>query len=370
MSSTTTSSVSLIDDVETIIEGDGHVQATLDVIRPHVSDEYEEFLEFIDRSPAPSIELFPSATATPIYMYEHMKNDDEEARFISDPNGGEALAEMMHKHGIDKAICNNIGLAPLRNRHLVAGFQNGYNNWLASDLADYPDIYATMTVAPHAPERAAEEINRMADDHSFVGVQVLGTNFNPLAGDEKYEPIYQACVENDLPLCIHTGTGPPSFPQHYNWSETYAEDHVFQHPAQHVSNLTSLIFSGIPERFPELDIVFQEAGIGFLPYYIKRLDDSYNQFGYEVPSVKQPPSEYFSEQFYFCTQPVGHTANSPQHISWLIDMIGPDNIIWAADLPHPDFDTPEELFNRIRGNFDDRTLNNIMGGTAAELYGI
>lgn len=370
MSSATGSPATSIEDVEAVVEADGHVQATLDLIRPHVDDRYGSFLEFADRSPAPSVELLPSATATPIYMYEHMKDEDEETRFISDPNGAEEVAELMDEHGIDMAICNNIGLAPLRNRELVAGFLNGYNNWLVADLEDHPDIYGTMSVAPHAPDVAAAEIDRLADESSIVGVQALGTNFTPLAGDEKYDPLYQACVDNGLPLSVHTGTGPPSFPRHFHWSETYAEDHVFQHPGQHVSNLTSIIFSGVLERFPDLEVVFQEAGVGFLPYYLKRLDDAYHQFGYEVPMIDRPPSEYFEEHLYFCTQPVGHTAENPHHLAWLIEMIGPENILWSADLPHPDFDTPEELFDRIRGHFDGDTLAGIMGGTAAELYGI
>jgi hypothetical protein len=137
-----------------------------------------------------------------------------------------------------------------------------------------------------------------------------------------------------------------------------------------MSNVTSMLFGGVPERFPDLQVVFQESGIGYLPYLLKRLDDAYHEFGYEVPTVDRPPSEYVDENFHFCTQPLGHTADDPSHIAWLIDLIGPENVLWSGDFPHPDFDTPGELFDRVRGHFDAGTVEKIMGGTAAELYGI
>jgi predicted TIM-barrel fold metal-dependent hydrolase len=51
-------------------------------------------------------------------------------------------------------------------------------------------------------------------------------------------------------------------------------------------------------------------------------------------------------------------------------MIGPDSIMYSADLPHTDFDPPAELFNRIRSNFDVETVRGIMGETAVKLYNL
>jgi hypothetical protein len=51
-------------------------------------------------------------------------------------------------------------------------------------------------------------------------------------------------------------------------------------------------------------------------------------------------------------------------------MIGAESIMYSADLPHTDFDPPSELFNRVRGAFDDDTIAAMFGGTAADLYGV
>jgi predicted TIM-barrel fold metal-dependent hydrolase len=51
-------------------------------------------------------------------------------------------------------------------------------------------------------------------------------------------------------------------------------------------------------------------------------------------------------------------------------MAGVDNVLWTADIPHPDFDTPEELFDRIKGYFSPDELNKLMGKNAEKLYGL
>jgi hypothetical protein len=44
--------------------------------------------------------------------------------------------------------------------------------------------------------------------------------------------------------------------------------------------------------------------------------------------------------------------------------------MFATDHPHPDFDTPEELFNPLRTNdrFTAEDIGAMMGGNAVELF--
>jgi predicted TIM-barrel fold metal-dependent hydrolase len=100
-----------------------------------------------------------------------------------------------------------------------------------------------------------------------------------------------------------------------------------------------------------------------------RLDDHYLQFGDEIPYLNKLPSEYIRDQFYFTTQPLGHTARNGAHLAQALEMVGPDSVMYSADLPHTDFDPPEELLNRIRSHFDAETVRGIMGETAADLFG-
>jgi predicted TIM-barrel fold metal-dependent hydrolase len=363
-----------VDEVDVIVEADGHVQVKdLDMILPHLDDEYEEFARFVDRS-AHYVELKGNGPATPVYLYEYMNDQEREGggRDITEPKGCDAIEEMMQETGIDKAIANFLGLSlPVRdNEKLVRGFVNAFNNWLVDELEGYENIWGNITLTPHDPEFSADEIRRVGDHSRIAGVQFSGNQFLPLPGDRRYDPIYEAAESHDLPVCIHSITGDMNLPQQHYWAETYAEDHMYQHPFTHMSLVTSMVFGGVFERFPDLKVVLQEAGIGYVPYLIKRMDDAYREFGYEVSTIEKPPSEYVRDNVYFCTQPLGHTADDPRHIAWMIDLVGPENVLFSADIPHPDFDTPEELFDRVRSAFDADTLNGLMGGNAVELFGL
>ena len=42
-----------------------------------------------------------------------------------------------------------------------------------------------------------------------------------------------------------------------------------------MANLTSLMHTGVPARFPKLRVVFTEAGIAWVPYMMWRMDKYY-----------------------------------------------------------------------------------------------
>jgi len=89
-----------------------------------------------------------------------------------------------------------------------------------------------------------------------------------------------------------------------------------------------MIFCGVLERHPGFKVIIGEAGIGWIPHVLNRMDaDREDQF--KELDLKIPPSEYWRRQCYatYQTDPVGIK---------LVEEIGEGNIIWASDFPHPD----------------------------------
>jgi predicted TIM-barrel fold metal-dependent hydrolase len=258
----------------------------------------------------------------------------------------------------------------VHNRSFADQIVTAFNEWVVDTYGDFERAAILMVISPHEPTRAAEEIDRWADEDSIVGVQFCPPGMVPPAGDKKYDPVYETAQNHGLPLAFHptAGAGYRSFPMQSYWSQTYAESHSIMHPFTHMWNLNSLVCNGVPERFPDLKFVFQEAGIGWIPYMIWRLDDHYLQLSHDFPVLEKMPSEYIREQFYFSTQPLGHTVKNGHHIAQIIDMVGTDSIMYSADLTHADFDPPEELFDRIKGHFDSEAVNDIMGGNAVDVF--
>jgi len=112
-----------------------------------------------------------------------------------------------------------------------------------------------------------------------------------------------------------------------------------------------VIFCGALERHPALKIVLAETGIGWLPYMLERMDDTYQKF-VDAPAywrahgglpLTMPPSAYCRRQVWaaFQTDRVGLR---------LIDVIGAERVMWTSDYPHVDSTWPESR-KAIEENF-------------------
>lgn len=374
MASTADERLSSVAQLDAIVDTDAHVTEGVDDFLPYMHEDHRGLRKMVERSAHPLHDIY--SISHPLPPFQHSKpfgdvyDDTPDEPF-------EAKLDQMDEFGLDFSILNptvNLALTTVENSRLAVALARAYNDWILDEFIDGGDgrIVSTILAAPHRPDKAAEEIDRLADEDGMVGVQIPATGLNPPAGHRRYDPIYEAAQDHGLPVCYHSGSGgtQKAFPMVRNYSETYAEDHAVVHPFSHMWNLTTMLFQGLPERFPDIDWVLQESGIGWIPYMIWRLDDHYLELADEVAILNRLPSDYIAERFYFSTQPLGHTARNPEHLAWALEMAGPDRIMYSSDLPHPDFDPPEELFDRIKGHFDDETIRGIMGETATEVFAL
>lgn len=360
-----------LDQVEVIVDTDAHVTEGIDDLLEYMDDDYEGIRRIIADAAHPEHDIYSVAHANPAFIHSEAFGDVYGDR----PTGTvEAKKQEMEEFDLDYSILNptlNLALATVNNDQTAVALMKAYNSWILDQFVDSRDnIVTPLAIAPQHPEKAADEIDDRAHEDGVVGIMIPSTGLVPPAGHRYYDPIYEAAERNNLPVLFHSGSGATAdiFPVMRKWAETYAEDHAMVHPFSAMWNLTTMLFRGIPERFPEASFVFQEAGIGWIPYTVWRLDDHYLELSDEIPQLNKLPSEYIDDQFYFTSQPLGHTARNPQHLAQAIEMAGPHNIMYSSDLPHPDFDPPEELFDRINGQLAPDEVEAIMGKTAMEVF--
>lgn len=367
-------SVRTVDDLDWVVDADGHVQEDLDDVLDYMDDRYSGAKRIISDCGHPMIDIFSLSHSGPVFI--HADFYGSEGMDFSGHGGENIFAKKikeMADFDITASVLNpslGLGIATINNDRYAAAYANGYNSWLLDFIDGEETLKGALLVAPQAPDRGAEEIDEHGDEDDVVAVclPAPGGPFPP--GHRWYDPIYEAAEANDLPILFHGGTFSlgHAFADQHKGSQTFAEGHTVAHPFAIMWSLTSVMYQGVPERFPDLEMVFQEAGLGWVPYMRTRLDDQYLEMADELPLLNRPPTEYIDENFYFTTQPVGHAPDNPDYLARMIELAGPETIMFAADLPHPDFDTPEELFTKIRSHFDAETLRNIMGGTAADLF--
>src|SRR5438477_380209 len=121
-------------------------------------------------------------------------------------------------------------------------------------------------------------------------------------------------------------------------------------------------YAGVLEHRPSLKIVIGEAGTGWIPYILDRMDAEWEDQFKEL-DLKMKPSDYWYRQCYatYQSDPIGVK---------LIEELGVDNIMWGSDFPHPDGIYPDskEYIHKELGHLPADVRKKIVCDNAAKLY--
>jgi uncharacterized protein len=130
--------------------------------------------------------------------------------------------------------------------------------------------------------------------------------------------------------------------------------------------LASFVCEGIWERFPRLKVVFLEASIGWVPWWLERLDEHFELRGHDMPEMTMPASAYVqARECYFSCDP------DEKGIPLVVQAVGEDRILYASDYPHWDARFPDSVrLIRQREDLSETAKQKILGATAAHLYGL
>ena len=128
-----------------------------------------------------------------------------------------------------------------------AALARAYNRWLDAEwLGRESRIYGAIIAAPQDPEDAAREIARGADHPWVAGVLLPMGGVDPLWGDRRYDAIYAAATEANLPVILHAGgdlllPGSPNRPTQF---ASAFEQQAMSHPLTAMAHLVSMTAHG------------------------------------------------------------------------------------------------------------------------------
>ncbi len=155
-----------------------------------------------------------------------------------------------------------------------------YNEWLAEFCATASDRLVGAGLIPiDDAKSAADEVRHLKQLRLRTGMFLAARVDVPL-WDESWEPLWEAAAETGIVIGFHLGGGLRTV----TFSGPKASDpgnmgvRVACSTLQMDEPLAAVIFSGALERHPRLRIVLAETGIGWLPYMVERMDDSYQRF--------------------------------------------------------------------------------------------
>ncbi|MGH7771252.1 MAG: amidohydrolase family protein [Candidatus Binatia bacterium] len=277
----------------------------------------------------------------------------------------------MDLEGIDTAVL--FGTAPFlslpffEDKDLACAMAQVYNNWLAAYCQANPRRLKGVALVPiQDPPEAVKELSRCAQGLGFVAVATpphssSGKNLD----DPDHYPFFAEAERLNVPICIHVGAGDGTSAGIERFDHPFFT-HAMAHPFEQMIAVLCLVVSGILEKFPRLKLVSLEAGAGWVPYWMERLDEHYEYLRPTVPWLPRPPSEYMkSDQVYYAFEPDERT------LPFVANFVGDERLVFASDYNHSDSKFPHTVKTVTqREDIGPRTMEKIMGGNAARLYGI
>ena len=259
-----------------------------------------------------------------------------------------------------------------------------YNEWLADFCASHRERFAGLASIPNQPlEATVAEIKRVAKRGVLPGLDIANSaDLRPL-WDPYWTPVWEVINETGLPLHFHTvggytpdhirkiiliGSDPTRAPADMSAADKKTSRSAFasnitQFQINMANILTSMIFSGVLERYPRIKVVLGESGIGWIPYILSRMDAEWED-QFKDLDLTMAPSDYWRRQCWatYQTDPIGVK---------LIDDLGADRIMWGSDFPHPDGIWPDsrEYVDKELGHLPADTRRKVVCENAARLYG-
>ena len=273
--------------------------------------------------------------------------------------------QLLDFYDLDYGILNCLsGPGAQLNLEYGAAMAQAVNDWqVEAWIEPEPRLRASLVVPYEDGELAAAEIDRIGDHPGFVQVLVVVRTNEPL-GRRKYWKMYEAAVRHDLPIGIHFGGGGGGPLTGAGWPSHYIEDHGGM-PQAFQSQITSLVFEGVFERFPTLKFVLIEGAFAWLPPLMWRLDLCWRRLRDEVPNVRRPPSDTIREHFWITTQPMEEPPKKEYFAQLLEHLDMDDRLMFATDYPHWDFDSPDRA---VPTELEPDLKRRIMAENAQELY--
>jgi predicted TIM-barrel fold metal-dependent hydrolase len=201
--------------------------------------------------------------------------------------------------------------------------------------ADRHRLKAGLTVIPSAVAESVEEIHRWGKSPWCVAVHPsLPLNF-PLDHPD-LNPVWKAAQEENLAVIHHSfSTGYPGFRD--LWENPFL-GRLASHPWGAMRAVAAFFGAGIMDHFPQLRFGILESGIGWLPFWAKRMDDQAVYMGYVAEDLEHTMSEQMTSGRFFAAT-VLHEGESM--VRMVTEYLGDHILMFGSDYSHPESRFPK-----------------------------
>ena len=279
----------------------------------------------------------------------------------------------MDTDGVDVSIVYpTVGLLlySLPDGALLTDLCRAYNDWLADYCGFCPERLKGIGMINVDDVRVGvRELERCAG-LGLVGGLVTGYPPQERSYDSpEYESLWAAAQELAMPLSLHTGTNRPGPGQELGNIGSMKPAFVSNMDYWVRMSLAHMIFSGVFERYPKLQVGAVEFELSWVPHFLNQIDYTYTQRfqGDSWHRFKEDmiPSDYFHRNVFVGLQEDAFGIKSR-------DIIGVENLQWGSDYPHAEstFPRSRQILEEILADCTEEEKAKIAGGNTARVYGL
>lgn len=381
-----------MEDKYMILSADGHAGAPGPMYRDYLDPEFKGlFDDFVEQSREMRKAAFASRDASPsrkkwrVQWYEDTGDGGEKIAYDSDARDaaldadgivGEVLFPDADASGlgwsevVSAPFGTGLGVGATDPKLAFAGAK-AHNRWLADFCNQSPDRRAGIALVPivHGVEESLAEIVRAKESGLHGGI-MIPTRWMDHAGyhDPMYDPVWELCVELDMPVHTHSGGGPTDLGAIapvgiYVWEAWWWAGRP----------MWVMLLGGVFERHPNLKYACTENSAWWVADLLRATDATWEgsahgakKFGFDVfrEGLSMKPSEYFARNVW-----CGVSLSSAYDGERVHD-IGVGRLMWGTDLPHPEGTWPhtaERLYEYL-GHLAPDEIQRIVGLNALDVY--
>jgi len=234
--------------------------------------------------------------------------------------------DRMKREGVERSI---LSLAtPFINYHLDASIAvptaRQFNDAIATAITGREKQFRAWAFLPmQDPDAAAKELVRCVQEYRFVGGHVASNVRGVYLNDARFEPIYRAALDLNVPLFVHPAD-PPGKERTSEFELTVVAGYLFDNTI----NILKMVCSGFLDRWPQLKLVCAHAG-AFSLVLRARMQREVDTNPQLSRALKEPVAGYL-RRLYFDT-----ICFDPAILQYAASAVPVDHLLMGSDAPFP-----------------------------------
>ena len=309
--------------------------------------------------------------------FEEPEKLSREVRFEEVRPGGylpEEHVKDMDLDGIDVSIVYpTVGLLlySVPDSELLTSIFKTYNDWVGEFCSTVPGRLKGIAMVNVDDVRVGvKELERCAK-LGFVGAMITVYPPEERSYDKsEYELLWAAAQDLEMPLSLHIATNRPGPSQEFENLDTQSPAFISNVDHWVRMSLAHIIFSGVFERYPKLQVGSIEMELSWVPHFLNRIDYAYTQRVREFTEGRRFKAGALPSDFFHSNVFLGFMEDAlgikDRHI------IGVDQLLWGGDYPHVEstFPRSRQIIEEILVDCTEAERAKIVGGNSARVYGL